>query len=255
MTPYQLFERGASTLVASWAEYARGTSGASVRRVPGATVAVFADEPERVVYNNTLMDLGLDAAGREAAVSAMEEAYAGEGIEHFAAWVHENDAPLRADLEGRGYGVTESTRAMGIALEDLDLPRPDLDLVPADWHDYVAMIGLGPDFQRYADPAAYVVRVARLDGEAAAVAMAYDHDGDRGIYSVTTLRARPPAGARHGPDDAAAARGPRRGLHDGDPPVHADGGADLRVGRLPRPGAVPRARAGRTVATLRPCPS
>lgn len=186
MTPYQLFERGASTLVASWAEYARGTSGASVRRVPGATVAVFADEPERVVYNNTLMDLGLDAAGREAAVSAMEEAYAGEGIEHFAAWVHENDAPLRTELEGRGYGVTESTRAMGIALEDLDLPRPDLDLLPADWHDYVAMIGLGPDFQRYADPAAYVIRVARLDGEAAAVAMAYDHDGDRGIYSVTT---------------------------------------------------------------------
>ncbi len=187
MTPWQLYERGAATLVASWAEYARGATAADVRRVPGAHVAVFTQEPESLVYNNALLDHGLDADARAVAVAAMEEAYVESGVDRYAAWVHEGDASMRADLEARGYAVTESTRAMGMALSDLDVRRPDLDLVPADWRDYVAMIGLGEDFQRHADPASYVVRMALLDGEPAAVAMAYDHDGDRGIYSVSTL--------------------------------------------------------------------
>ena len=69
----------------------------------------------------------------------------------------------------------------------MDVPRPDLDVSPADWSDYVTLLGLGEDFQQYADPAAYVVRVVRLDGAVAGVAMAYDHGGDCGIYNVTTL--------------------------------------------------------------------
>ena len=187
MTPWELYERGAATLVASWAEYARGASAAEVRLVPGAAVAVFAAEPERLVYNNALLDRGLDADARVVTLDAVEAEYADAGIARFAAWVHETDAPLRTDLEGRGYVVSESTRAMGVSLDELDVPRPDLDLVPADWHDYVAMVGLGADFLQYADPAAYVVRIARLDGRPAGVAMAYDHDGDCGIYSVSTL--------------------------------------------------------------------
>lgn len=189
MTPWELYVRGAATLVASWAEYARGASSAAVRFVPGAAVSVFPDEPERLVYNNALLDRGLDAPARELAIDSMEVEYADAGVDRFAAWVHETDVPLREDLEGRGYSVVESTRAMGLSLDELDVSRPDLDLVPADWHDYVAMIGLGEDFLRYADPAAYVVRVARLDGRPAGVALAYDHDGDCGIYSVSTIEA------------------------------------------------------------------
>jgi ribosomal protein S18 acetylase RimI-like enzyme len=187
VTPWQLFERGAATLVASWREYARGAHGAQVLRVPGAHVAVFTEEPESLVYNNALMDVGLDLEVRESAIAALEQEYVESGIDRYAAWVHEGDAEMRADLEARKYVVTETTRAMGMSLADLDVPRPDLDVTPAAWSDYVTLLGLGEDFQQYADPAAYVVRVARLDGQVAAVAMAYDHDDDCGIYNVTTL--------------------------------------------------------------------
>jgi ribosomal protein S18 acetylase RimI-like enzyme len=187
VTPWELFERGAATLVASWREYARGAHGAQVLRVPGAHVAVFTEQPESLVYNNALLDLGLDDEARESAIAALEEEYIESGVDRYAAWVHEGDTEMRAELETRKYVVTETTRAMGMSLSELDVPRPDLDLAPADWSDYVALVGLGDDFLQYADPAAYIVRVARLDGEPAAVAMAYDHDGDCGIYSVTTL--------------------------------------------------------------------
>ncbi|MEO6511504.1 MAG: GNAT family N-acetyltransferase [Nocardioides sp.] len=187
MTPFELFDRGASTLVASWTEYARGAVGASLVRVPGAALAVFTEEPESLVYNNALLDLGLDDDARAAVVAAMEEEYAEAYVDRYAAWVHEGDSAMRADLERRGYEVTESTRAMGIALEFFEAPRPELDVAAPEWAEYVALLGLGDDFQAYANPAAYVVRIALLDGRPAAVGMSYDHDGDCGIYNVTTL--------------------------------------------------------------------
>ena len=214
MTPWELYERGAATLVASWAEYARGANAAEVRLVPGAAVAVFAAEPERLVYNNALLDRGLDADARVVTLDAVEAAYADAGVDRFAAWVHETDAPLRTDLEGRGYVVSESTRAMGLSLDELDVPRPDLDLVPAGWHDYVAMIGLGADFLQHADPAAYVVRIARLDGRARR-----GGDGLRPRRRLRDLqrqhaRARPSPRSRQGAHRADAARGARPRLLD-----------------------------------------
>src|SRR5215218_6074606 len=135
MTPWQLYERGTATLVASWEEYARGAVGAWVLRVPGATVGIFTQEPERLVYNNALADLGLDAEARAAMVAAVEEEYVESGVDRYAVWVHEGDNELRADLESRKYVVTESTRAMGMALRDLDIPRPELDIAPAGWSE------------------------------------------------------------------------------------------------------------------------
>ena len=43
------------------------------------------------------------------------------------------------------------------------------------------------DFLGAAHPTAYEILVARLDGAGVAAAMAYDCDGDRGIYNVGTL--------------------------------------------------------------------
>jgi GNAT superfamily N-acetyltransferase len=187
VTPFEIFDRGAATLVASWTEYARGAVGASVRRIPGAALAVFTQEPESLVYNNALLDLVLVQDERAATVARMEEEYADAHVDRYAAWVHEGDSAMREDLEARRYVVTESTRAMGIALEFLEVQRPELDVEHAAWPDYVALLGLGEDFQAYANPDAYVVRIAMLDGKPAAVGMSYDHDGDCGIYNVTTL--------------------------------------------------------------------
>jgi ribosomal protein S18 acetylase RimI-like enzyme len=187
MTDDDLYRRGAATLLASWEEYARGARGAELKRLPGVAAAVFPNEPERGVYNNALVERDLGAGERSDALDAMKSAYAEAGVSRFAAWAHETDAPLRAEFERRGYTLDTTTRAMGMELGDLTVPRPELNLAPADWAEYLRIVGVPPDFLSNADPAAYHVLVARLDGENVSTGMAFDLDGDVGIYNVGTL--------------------------------------------------------------------
>ena len=57
---------------------------------------------------------------------------------------------------------------------------------PLDWPEYLRIVGVPPDFS-----AAWTRRVPhpgrRLDGETVATALAFDLDGDCGIYNVGTL--------------------------------------------------------------------
>jgi ribosomal protein S18 acetylase RimI-like enzyme len=194
LTDADLYLRGAETLLGSWKEYGRGASGAAVQRFPGVATAVFPNEPERAVYNNALLDPELAAAERADALDTMEAAYAAAGVTRFAAWVHERDQAMRGDLEQRGYTLDSSTRAMGMALDEIRLPRPQLDLGPPDWLEYLRILGsfgAPPGLLSGADPARFHVLVARLGGKNVATAMAFDHRGDCGIYNVGTLeRAR-----------------------------------------------------------------
>ena len=183
----ELYLQGVETLLASWKAYARGATGATVQRFPGVAIAVFPNGAERAVYNNALLDRDLAAAERADALAAMEAAYAAAGVTRYAAWAHERDQALRGDLQRRGYTVDESTRAMGMALDNIRLPRPQLDLGPPDWLEYLRILGVPPDFLSGADPAAFHVLVARLGSENVATAMAFDHGGDCGIYNVGTL--------------------------------------------------------------------
>jgi len=93
---------------------------------------------------------------------------------------------MRTELERRGYAVAESTRAMGLALDDIRLPRPEIELGPPDWSEYLRILGVPPGFLDGADHGAFHVLVARLNGANVATAMAFDLAGDRGIYNVTT---------------------------------------------------------------------
>jgi|tagenome__1003787_1003787.scaffolds.fasta_scaffold20989755_1 ribosomal protein S18 acetylase RimI-like enzyme len=181
-----LHRLGTRTLLASFDEYARACVGAAVRRLPGVAVAVFPHDPERAVYNNAVLERDRDGACREQAVDAMEATYAASGVRHFAAWVDQRDAAMRTNLEGRGYTLDATTLAMGMSLSGVRLPRPELGTSPADWPQYLASQGLAPDFLAAADHAAFHVLVARVDGEIAAAAIAYDVDGDCGIYNVGT---------------------------------------------------------------------
>jgi hypothetical protein len=119
MTVAELYLRGTQTLLAFWEEYARGAAGAALHRLAGLAAAVFPSDPERGVYNNALLERDLAPSERTEAISAMESAYEAAGILRFAAWVHESDAGMRSDLERRGYIVDETTRAMGMALQDI----------------------------------------------------------------------------------------------------------------------------------------
>jgi hypothetical protein len=182
-----LYRRGMKTALASWEEYARGVPGAEVRRVPGLAAAIFPDEPERGVYNNAILERNLPATERANAVAAMEIAYHARGVTRFAAWVHETDTPLRAELEGRGYTLDETTRAMGMPLTDILMPRPELELGTEDWDDYLRIFGLPARLLEAAELSAFHLLFARLDDQSVATAMAFDHDGDCGIYNVGTL--------------------------------------------------------------------
>jgi GNAT superfamily N-acetyltransferase len=190
MLDSELYLRGTETVLASWEVCAAGSAGAAVVRRPGVAAAVFPAEPERSVYNNAVLASGLGPVERAEAVTAMEAAYASAAVPRFAAWVHESDRSMRAALTARGYRIDTSTRAMGMAVGAVRLPRPRLDLAPPDWSAYLRLLvrdGAPPGLLDGVDPGRFSVRVARLHGEDVAAALGFDHGDDRGIYNVGTL--------------------------------------------------------------------
>ena len=187
LTDAELYRRGAETLLASWERYAEGAAGARVWRSPGVASAVFPDEPERSVYNNALLKRGLSAGARSHAIHAMEASYAAVGLTGYAAWVHESDEAMRADLVVRGYTVDETTRAMGMTLDEMRPSPPAVQLGAPQWAEHLRLCGLPTGFLGGIDPKAFHVLVAQLRGENLATAMALDHAGDCGIYNVGTL--------------------------------------------------------------------
>ena len=182
-----LYRSGSATLIAWWEAYARGAGGAAVICAPGVAAAIFPHPPERAVYNNALLDRDLGASERAEAIDAMEAAYAAGGVDRFAAWVHETDSALRADLEARGYTLDTTTRAMGMALDDLAGAPPELELDPPEWPAYVAWlesVGVPPGLLAGADPDEFHLLIAR---GGVATALAFDFGDDCGIYNVGTL--------------------------------------------------------------------
>lgn len=189
-TDDELYARGSETLLASWAQYARGCAGAALRRLSGVAAAVFPQEPERAVYNNALLDRGLGRAERAAAVDAMAAAYRSAGVGRYAAWVHESDEGMRAELSGRGYAIAESTLAMGMPLAAGSITRPEVELGPLDWaeyREYLENVGAPAGLLSGADPSAFHALAARRAGANVATAIAFDHHGDCGIYNMSTL--------------------------------------------------------------------
>jgi GNAT superfamily N-acetyltransferase len=190
VTDDDLYARGSETLLASWAQYARGSAGAALQRLSGVAVAVFPQGPERAVYNNALLDRDLGRAQRAAAVDAMAAAYGSTGIDRYAAWVHESDEGMRAELSGRGFAVAESTLAMGLSLDAISISRPEVEIRPVDWPeylDYLEVVGVPAGLLSGADPSAFHALAARRDDENVATAIAFDHRGDCGIYNMSTL--------------------------------------------------------------------
>jgi GNAT superfamily N-acetyltransferase len=187
---YCLYERVAASLVASWEADARAAERGAVVRAPGVAAAVFPSGPERGLFNNALLERHLPGAARRAAADAMEQAYADAGVERFAAWVHESDAPLIGELERRGYRLEETTRAMAMSLADVDvaLPATEVD-VPAwsEYQRYLEGFGVPPGLLANTDGSEFHLFVARSDGDIIATSLAFDHEDDCGIYNVSTL--------------------------------------------------------------------
>jgi hypothetical protein len=192
-TNNDLYARGAATLLASWEAYARGSDGARLERLYGVSAAVFPNGPERVVFNNALLERDLSPTERAAAVDAMREVYTAAGVDRYSAWVHESDEGMRAELSGRGYTVAESTRAMGMCLAIAGAP-PEVRLGPSSWADhlrYLQVVGAPDGLLEGTDPSAFQVLTATIDGENVATAIAAVHtDGGAGVHVGRLLRPR-----------------------------------------------------------------
>ncbi len=191
-TDEELFDRSLATLVESWAYLASGSPGATVEEVDGIVIAAFAAPPEREFLNNAVLPRGRRRIG--AALEGLERVYAERGIERYAIWVHESDEATAAEVAGRGYALDTTTRTMAMPVAALgEVDSSSLDLFEPGLEEFwraVGVAGMVPELSR-GEGHFYV---ARLDGESVSTLMAFDHEGDCGIYMVGTL----PAARRRG---------------------------------------------------------
>lgn len=180
----ELFDRSLATLVQSWLYLASGSPGAEVIETDGAAIAIFVHAPDREFLNNAVLARGVGDLG--ATLDMIEGAYASRGVARYAVWVHESEAASAREVLTRGYGYDSSTRTMAMPTADLTaVDTSMLDLVEPTLERFWRVDGLDglvPDLS--AERAHFYV--ARFDGEDAAMLMAFDHDGDCGIYMVGT---------------------------------------------------------------------
>jgi hypothetical protein len=186
MTDDELYERAAETLLATWEAYARGSRAARLVHEDGVAIGVFPAEPERDIYNNALLTRGLSADRVARAAEAVERAYGDAGIGEFAIWVRETDEAARAELEARGYGVTERSRAMGMTLDDRPRPDSTVSISEASWAEHLGVLGVPPALLAGLTPSPFHVLAARGTGRPLATGMSLDHHGDCGINNVVT---------------------------------------------------------------------
>jgi ribosomal protein S18 acetylase RimI-like enzyme len=185
-----LYERMEANVLAAMQRYTTGSSGAFLRRAADVTIAVFPSPPERVFYNNSLLGRGLDHGRADAAIRLLEDVYVGAGVDGYAVWAHESEAASIACLDARNYHVDTTTRAMAMSLDAIGAPEPYPNITSVDWRQYVRVLGdLGaPEgLLTDMDPTGFHAAVGCVDGQQVAAAIAYDHDGDCGIYNVGTM--------------------------------------------------------------------
>jgi ribosomal protein S18 acetylase RimI-like enzyme len=189
-TDDELYERMLATLIASWQRVAEGSEGASIARLRGATAGLFPAGPERGIYNNAVLERRLSESAAGEAVGAIARSYADAGVDRYAVWAHESEAAAIAELVGRGFEVDTWTRAMAMPLDEMAAEPPQIELGPSEWAEHLRYLqaeGVPDGLLEGVDGDAFHVLVGRLDGENVATAIAYDHDGDCGIFNTGTL--------------------------------------------------------------------
>ena len=187
-----LFERSLATLVQSWAYLASGSPGAEVIESGGAAIATFVHPPDREFLNNAVLERGRPDLG--ATLDTIARTYASRRIERYAVWVHETERGAAAELRARGYRYDSSTRTMAMPVGELaEVDTSQLDLTAASLGEFWRIGGV-PGLVPGLSPSGAHFYLARCGGENAATLMAFDHDGDCGIYMVGTV----PAARRRG---------------------------------------------------------
>lgn len=199
-TSVELFDGSLATLVQSWAYLATGSQGAEVIETDGAAIAIFVHPPDREFLNNTVLERGVKNLG--ATLDLVERAYADRGVERYAVWVHESEEDVGREVKARSYDYDSSTRTMAMSIGDLaEVDTSKLDLVELDLDEFWCSQGLDGLLPELSAEGAHFY-ASRFNGENAATLMAFDHEGDCGIYMVGTV----PAARGHGLATALSVR-------------------------------------------------
>jgi GNAT superfamily N-acetyltransferase len=79
---------------------------------------------------------------------------------------------------------------MVMSLDDIPPALPEVELGPLEWDEYLEylrIVGVPAGLLSSVNPSAFHILAARLAGENVATAIAFDHDGDCGIFNMSTL--------------------------------------------------------------------
>ena len=150
----------------------------------GAAIATFARPPDSEFLNNAMLLSGREDL--EAVFDTVERVYRERDIRRYAVWVHESESAASA-LQARSNSHDSSTRTMAMPIADLvgpDIANLDvIELSPPEFWRVGGPANLLPELP--ADRAHF--HVCRSDGKSAATLLAFDHEGDCGIYMVETM--------------------------------------------------------------------
>ncbi len=189
-TDGDLYRRGAATLLASGAKTHAVPPEPSWSCPMASPRLSFRLEPERSIYNNVLLRRGLGRTARNRAIEEIGSVYSKAGVDRYAAWAHESNGPLRATLSASGYRLAETTRAMAMSLEGIEswpveAERRELRLATLSRLSELRRLPDG--LLAGVDPRAYRVLGVRIGDQDVATGLAFDHDGDCGIFNMGTL--------------------------------------------------------------------
>jgi GNAT superfamily N-acetyltransferase len=173
--------------------------GGRVVRVDGVQASVMPSLPERSVVNCVLYE---GATELERALGALAEEYESSGVRAWTVWVPRGENAACEVLSRAGHVLDARPAAMALELEHVAPAPPDSP--PLAEAPSMALVGhlndlaygVDGDFERGLDGIPtdpFHVYVATADGTPACALMAFDHDGDCGIYLVATV---PPARGR-----------------------------------------------------------
>ena len=209
VTDAELYRRGVATLLASWEEYARGrrrrrglrAAAASPRPCSRASPSA----PSTTTRCSTRPRAGRARRGRRRDGGRLR---APPASTRYAAWVHESDD---GDARrARARAATRSTRRRGRwawRSTTSRLPRPELELGPPDWPEYLRILGARRAGLPAAAPTGRLPRPGRPRSTARTSRPRWPSTTTATAASSTSdPGARPAARARHGAD--------RPALHD-----------------------------------------
>src|SRR4051812_33057857 len=169
------------------------SQGGRVVELPGVLATVTPAVPERSLPNSVVYR---DEDALVGAIDDLGSVYDDAGVLAWTVWVPFFHARARTALAGAGHALDASPEAMIAPLDEVEAPRHDdplpdpepqlediarvNDLAYETGDAFARMMGEGP-----ADPSS--VYLARLDGEAAASTVTWNHDGDCSIWWVATV--------------------------------------------------------------------